>query len=45
MQILRFTVECENKNILPFLDTKVKKNSDLKLFTTLNHKKVLLERI
>ena len=34
---IKFTVECENKNSLPFLDSKVKRNSDLKLFTTLYH--------
>ena len=42
---IKFTAECENKNSLPFFDTKVKRNSDLNLFTTLYDKKLLPERI
>ena len=36
---IKFTVELENKNSLPFLDTKVKRDIDSKLYTTLHHKK------
>ena len=36
---IKFTVEHEKDNSIPFLDTKVKRKSDLKLFTTLYHKK------
>ena len=36
---IKFTVEVESNNSIPFLDTKVKRRRDLKLTTTLYHKK------
>jgi len=36
---IRFTVETESNKSIPFLDTRVKVNKDLKLTTTLYHKK------
>ena len=36
---IRFTVECESKDGLEFLDTRVKRNKDHKLKTVLYHKK------
>ena len=42
---IKFTVEHEKDKSIPFLDTKVKRKSDLKFFTTLYHKKLLPARI
>ena len=43
---IRFTVECESKDGLPFLDTRVKRSKDLKQKTVLYHnKKLSPERI
>jgi hypothetical protein len=36
---IKFTVEVENNGSIPFLDTRVKRRHDLKLSTTLYHKK------
>ena len=36
---IKFTVETEANNSIPFLDTRVKRNKDSRLTTTLYHKK------
>ena len=36
---IKFTVETQANNSIPFLDTRVKRNKDSRLTTTLYHKK------